>query len=238
MNALFPGGTSVSALQVYPWPAPDGLHGGSPHLHLVCAEGYLVIEGAGTVQTLTTGGYDETALRPGEVVWFDPGTIHRLVNGDGRLRLVVVMQNDGLPEAGDAVLTYPPEHLRDRSGYDAVTSLVDQTSGLPDEQRARARRDLAIAGFARLREATEDGDLQPLHAFHAAAARLVSDRIGEWRRRWLATAAEAARRTGEHLDALARGEHDHLRLAEVRRAAPPERPTLGMCGVLSPYRLR
>ncbi len=60
--------------------------------------------GRGAVQTLTAAGFQETPLSPGALVWFTPGTIHRLVN-DGDLTLHVLMQNCGLPEAGDAVLT-------------------------------------------------------------------------------------------------------------------------------------
>lgn len=58
------------------------------------------------MQTLTTSGYEVTPLEPGTVAWFTPGTIHRLVNEDD-LRITVLMQNNGLPEAGDAVLTLP-----------------------------------------------------------------------------------------------------------------------------------
>ncbi len=237
-SPIFPGGTSVSQLRVYPWETPDDRHGGSPHMHLVCTEGYLVLDGEGAVQTLTTSGFAQTPLRPGDVVWFAPGTIHRLVNGDGRLRLNVIMQNDGLPEAGDAVLTYPPEYLVGRPTYDAATALGDPVTGRPDPDRARARRDLAITGFTRLCTATAAGDPEPLRAFHAAAARLVSGLLDEWRRRFLATAAEAARRTGVQLDALARGDHSHLREAQVRRVTAPEQTTLGMCGFLSSFDLR
>jgi hypothetical protein len=34
---VFPGATSVSALEVYDAVAPDGLAGGTPHLHTVSA---------------------------------------------------------------------------------------------------------------------------------------------------------------------------------------------------------
>ncbi|MFD0787378.1 cupin domain-containing protein, partial [Micromonospora azadirachtae] len=117
-----PGGIGVSRLCVYDSVAPDGDAGGTPHLHLCCAEAYVVVAGAGLVQTLTLAGYDETPLRPGTVVWFGPGTIHRLVN-HGALQIVVLMQNSGLPEAGDAVLTLPPEHLTDPATYAAATAL-------------------------------------------------------------------------------------------------------------------
>jgi mannose-6-phosphate isomerase-like protein (cupin superfamily) len=230
-----PGAVSISELRVYPWPTPDGRRGGSPHLHLVCTEAYAVLEGEGAVQTLTAAeGFRETPLRPGDVMWFSPGTIHRLVNGDGRLRLHVIMQNDGLPEAGDAVLTYPAEHLADRAAYDAVTSLLDE-HGAPSPDRARARRDLAIEGFAALRRAAERGDPGPLRAFHAAAGRLVVDRLDAWRARWAATARAATDRTGAQLDALGRDDHDHLSQARTGRIPRPQPQTLGMCGFLNRY---
>ena len=105
---VFPGGTAVSGLKVYEWAADDGLCGGSPHVHLACTEAYVVVSGEGALQTLTAQGLSEIPLRAGTVAWFGPGTIHRAVNGDGSLRVVVLMQNGGLPEAGDAVLTFPP----------------------------------------------------------------------------------------------------------------------------------
>lgn len=65
------------------------------------------------MRTLTASGYEVTPLAPGTVAWFTPGTIHRLVN-EGDLRITVLMQNSGLPEAGDAVLTLPPQYLDER----------------------------------------------------------------------------------------------------------------------------
>ena len=77
----FPGATGVTRLRVYDWPTPDGLRGGSPHLHTVSTEGYVVLAGEGTLQTLSGAGYEEHELRAGTVLWFTPGTVHRLVNG-------------------------------------------------------------------------------------------------------------------------------------------------------------
>ena len=99
-----PGAVGVSHLRVYDTDAPDGLAGGTPHLHTVCAEAYAVIAGIGAVQTITSTGFTETPLEAGALVWFTPGTIHRLINGGG-LEILVVMQNAGLPEAGDMVIT-------------------------------------------------------------------------------------------------------------------------------------
>ena len=112
----FPGATGLTVLDVYDWVAPDGLRGGSAHVHLASTEGYVVLSGAGRLQTLGERGYAQTPLRPGDCLWFTPGIIHRLVN-DGGLRLLVVMQNAGLPEAGDGgqpliAPTRPPTSLR------------------------------------------------------------------------------------------------------------------------------
>jgi mannose-6-phosphate isomerase-like protein (cupin superfamily) len=223
-----PGAVGITALRVYDWEATDGLCGGSPHMHLCCTEGYVVVAGAGRVQTLTASGFSESPLRPGDVVWFTPGTIHRAVN-DGDLRIVALMQNSGLPEAGDAVLTLPPEHLADRSTYDRAVALNGSA------ERARARRDLAVAGFARLRERTAAGDGTALEEFFAAAAALVRPQLGSWRERWEQGAAVVARRTGEQIAALEAGDHRHLRDAAVARMEEPAPVTLGMCGRLSPY---
>jgi mannose-6-phosphate isomerase-like protein (cupin superfamily) len=231
----FPGAVGISALRVYPWEAADGLCGGSPHMHLCCSECYIVVGGTGRLQTLTAGESAESPLRAGDAVWFTPGTIHRAVN-DGDLHVVVVMQNSGLPEAGDAVLTLPPAHLTDRETYQrAVSLLAPDGDGLPSEQRAMARRDLAIEGFTELVRRTDAGDTTALEEFHAAAAALVRPRLPGWRERWEQGAAAVSRRTDEQIAALACGDHAHLREATVSRIEQPDPTTLGMCGFLSPY---
>jgi mannose-6-phosphate isomerase-like protein (cupin superfamily) len=195
----FPGGVGISGLRVYPWQTDDGLHGGTPHLHLCCSECYVVVGGAGRLQTLSGSGFAEWTLRPGDVAWFTPGTIHRAVN-DGDLQVVVVMQNGGLPEAGDAVLTLPPEHLTDPETYRAAVSLDGDGPA-----RARARRDLALTGFAALRE-----DPAALAEFHRAAAGLVAPRLAEWAGLVERGALAIARETAEQVAALARGDISHL----------------------------
>ncbi|TDC35166.1 cupin [Micromonospora sp. 15K316] len=230
-----PGGVGVSRLCVYDTAAPDGEIGGTPHLHLCCAEAYVVVAGDGLVQTLTLAGYRETPLRPGAVVWFGPGTIHRLVN-QGNLQIVVLMQNSGLPEAGDAVLTLPPEHLTDPATYAAATALPGGGAPGTDLTAAHARRDLAVRGFERLRAAAKNGDLAPLRDFHSAAVSLVRPFVDSWRERWLSGALRAATETGRQLDDLARGEAPYLADAAVGQFAEPhERGRHGMCGLLDTY---
>jgi mannose-6-phosphate isomerase-like protein (cupin superfamily) len=244
MNGSFPGGTAVTHLRVYDWPAADGRRGGSPHLHTASTEGYVVVRGSGAVQTLSSQGYAEHPLAAGTVLWFTPGTVHRLVN-DGELEILVVMQNAGLPEAGDAVLTFPPEILADPTAYARAAALPTATDVDPrppaDDalaDAARERRDLAIAGYTRLRAevlATGPAALAPLYA---AAGTLVARRVAAWTPLWRDGALAQARRTGEHLAALAEGRAGHLAEAAVHVApAGPQPRRYGMCGRLTTVRV-
>ncbi|WP_406177562.1 cupin domain-containing protein [Streptomyces sp. NBC_00996] len=227
-----PGAVAVSHLCVYDWPAADGVRGGTPHLHLTCSEAYVVTGGRGSVQTLTTSGYEVTRLVPGTVAWFTPGTIHRLVNEDD-LRITVLMQNNGLPEAGDAVLTLPPAYLADPGAYAAATVIPADATEEEQARAARARRDLALEGYRALRDA--DGP-EPLAAFHRAAAALVRPRLAEWRERWRRGAEAAAAATGDQLDRLERGDTSHLGDAVVRAERPAVHGRFGMCGRLDIYK--
>ncbi|WP_449407551.1 cupin domain-containing protein [Microbacterium maritypicum] len=228
----FPGGTSLSHLDIYTDAAPDGICGGSPHMHLVSTEAYVVVSGEGALQTIDADGFRETPLSAGSVVWFTPGTIHRAVNR-GDLKVVVLMSNAGLPEAGDAVMTFPADIVADPEAYADAAALGEE-----DGRAARAtrRRDLAVAGFELLRDAAERGDRAPLEAFHAAAGALVRDRAQAWgdlvRERPLAQAERSLALTA----AVARGQIAHLSEARVHEAVPStgER-AFGMCGRLRAY---
>ncbi|WP_345645076.1 cupin [Streptomyces tremellae] len=231
----FPGAVGVSRLRVYDWPTADGESGGgTPHLHLTCTEGYVVTAGTGTVQTLTTSGYRETPLEAGTVAWFTPGTIHRLTNHGG-LEITVVMQNSGLPEAGDAVLTLPQHLLADPGTYAEAVRIPADVPEADQADVARARRDLATGRFLELREATERGDPGPLAAFQQAAAALVRPRLDAWERRWRAGASAAAETTGAQLGALRRQDARHLTAARVGATGPAARGRFGMCGRLDVY---
>ncbi|MDG6109178.1 cupin domain-containing protein [Dactylosporangium aurantiacum] len=226
-----PGAVGISRLSVYDSLAPDGLFGGTPHMHLTCSEGYVVTAGEGHVQTLSGEGYRETPLRTGTVAWFPPGTIHRLVN-EGGLQIVVVMQNSGLPEAGDAVLTFPPDVLADPAAYAEAATLPEGGAPGTDLGAAFRRRDLAVTGFLALRESGPDG----LAAFQAAAARLVAPKLPGWRERWERGALRVALETGRQIDALAAGDASHLGAGGINvLPAPSEHGRHGMCGLLDTY---
>lgn len=226
-----PGGVGLSRLRVYDWPAApgsDGFCGGSPHMHLACTEAYAVTGGSGSVQTLTTDGFAATPLNEGDLVWFTPGTVHRLVNDDD-LRMIVLMQNAGLPEAGDAVLSFPPDILSDPAAYKEAVTL----DPAEPEGSARKRRELAVSGFTELRKLLDAGDPTAMTDFHAAALRLVSAGLPDWRTRFEQGPAAEVARTAAHLDALAEGDTSHLSSAAVYRGASA--PAWGMCGRLDKY---
>ena len=232
-----PGAVGVTHLRVYDTRAPDGLVGGSPHMHFACTEAYMVLAGSGAVQTLGARGFKEVPLEAGRLVWFTPGLIHRLINLDGELEILVVMQNAGLPEAGDFVLTFPEGVLADEQAYLNAASLASTghvyTSSNDAAQR---RRDLAVTGFAALRERFEDEGAAALEAFYRAALALVRPGLGGWRRVWEQGPLAVARQTGDHLDALGHGRVDHLLDGAIYNLLSPggER-RLGVCGTLGVY---
>lgn len=231
---LFPGAVAVSGLRVYDWVADDGLRGGSPHLHTASSEGYVVTAGAGEVHTVSAAGRGIHRLLPGEVVWFSPGTVHRLVN-HGDLELVVVMQNTGLPEAGDAVLTFPPDVLDDADAYAAAATLPDGS----DAERAaaaRARRDLAMTGYLALLDDLGTRGPVALADLHARAARLVQPRVERWQRLWATTVEAETERTRARLGELAAGLPGLMAGASVVRGEKHDgERAYGMCGRLQTW---
>jgi mannose-6-phosphate isomerase-like protein (cupin superfamily) len=232
---LFPAGTAVSHLSVYDWSSPDGLRGGSAHVHLTCTEGYVVVGGRGRLQTLGADGFAETELTPLTVAWFSPGVIHRLVN-DEDLRILVVMQNGGLPEAGDCVLTFPPETLADPAEYRRAASVADPDSVYADSgEGARSRKNLAVEGFLALRQRVEQDGPAALDAFYTAAAELTRTHLPAWRKTWENGPLAAAQRTGQQLAALDHGDHGHLREGRLTVLEPPADRKFGMCGRLATY---
>jgi hypothetical protein len=146
------------------------------------------------------------------------------------------MQNAGLPEHGDAVLTFPPEILADPAAYARAASLDGSGDGGDLAEAARRRASLAIEGYLALREQVADNGPAALGDFYAAALRLTAGHIEDWRARWLAGALTTAELTGTHLDEIAARVTGHLESAGLWRI---ERPAgergYGMCGRLTTY---
>jgi len=234
-----PGGISLTHLRVYNTEGPDGLRGGSPHLHFACSEAYWVAAGQGAVQTLCQSGFREVPLKPGYVVWFTPGLIHRLINHDGHLEIYVVMENAGLPEQGDSLLTFKSRYLKDERTYFDVASLSPSGAVYADsENAARARRDLAVEGFLSLRQAFEADGAAALHEFYERAVRLIKPRAPEWWQVWQSGPASTIHRTEGYLDALAGGSAGYLSsgaIFEMPVDVERESRKLGFCGTLRTY---
>jgi mannose-6-phosphate isomerase-like protein (cupin superfamily) len=231
---VLPGAVGISRLHVYDTETVDGLFGGSPHMHFVCSEGYVVLGGRGSVQTLGARGYEEVPLEPGMLVWFGPGLVHRLVNGGG-LEILTLMQNAGLPEAGDAFFTFPREVREDHARYEQAASLEPRDGERPIDL-AYARRNLAVEGFLKLRAEFESDGPDALRRFYAAAVQLAIERVPRWREVWEGKAKKAALDTGIQLDAVEAGRFDHLLDAGLEQlAGPREHGRLGMCGTLDVY---
>ena len=239
MNGL-PGGVSVSHLRVYDWPASDGVGlsgSGSPHLHVVSSEAYVVLGGSGSVHTLGPSGSTVHPLRPGSIVSFGPGVVHRAVN-DGDLEVLVLMSNAGLPEAGDAVLTFPAAVLADPVAYRAA-AMLPGGSASDDEiaAAARRRRDLALEGYAELGDAVDRlGAAAALEPLHEAAARIVRTFVPHWQDVWTRTVYRETESTAAALEGLVRGVAPHLgRGVATATEADPAPRRYGMCGRLQTW---
>ena len=233
---LLPGATGVTHLRVYDSLAPDGLHGGSPHMHFACTEAYWIVRGHGLVQTLDATGYHETPLDPGQLIWFSPGVIHRLVNLDGELEILVVMQNAGLPEAGDFVLTFPADVLTDPATYAQNAALsASKAVFASSEDAAQARRDLAVRGFAELRERFDRHGESALREFYATGLEIVRPQFETWRHTWENGPLHAVQTTEAQLNALQNGDASHLLNGRIQSLPMDGARKLGMCGTLGTY---
>jgi mannose-6-phosphate isomerase-like protein (cupin superfamily) len=230
----FPGGTAVTGLRVYDWEAADGLCGGSPHLHTVSSEAYLVTAGTGEVHTIAMDGTAEHQLAAGSLLWFSPGTVHRLVNTAG-LTLNVIMSNAGMPEAGDSVLTFPRPILQDPDLY-AQNALLP--SG-PDQSlvaaAARRRRDLALEGYAELHASVCRDGPQALAEFHRLAAALVRPNVERWKKILAANVRRHVEATEHALQELEDGSAASMAGAAVAQARPRTGERYGMCGHLTTW---
>jgi mannose-6-phosphate isomerase-like protein (cupin superfamily) len=223
-------GIGLTQLTVYDQRlAPDGKMSGSPHVHAVTDEGYYVISGAGKVELHDLeNGFRTVDLSPGRYLQFPPGTLHRLVNTD-HLVILVVMGNAGLAEQGDARIYFGKAVDDDPDEFDRLVGLA-KARGL---EGALDRRDAAVRAYMGLVELwTKD---QPayytelarfIHVHMQAAARQVSA---------FGRAVEAGPmawglRFRKRLENLPRGSEEGGPILHV----PPAGTTLGMCGVLRP----
>jgi len=223
-------GIGLTHLTVYDQrPAPDGKMSGSPHVHAVTDEGYYVMSGRGAVELHDLeNGFRTVDLAPGRYLQFPPGTLHRLVNTD-HLVLLVVMGNAGLAERGDARIYFGKAVDDDPVEFDRLVGLA-KAKGL---EGALDRRDAAIRAYMGLVELwTKD---QP--AYYMELARFI--------RVHMQAAARQVSSFGRAVEAgpMAWGQRFRKRLENLPGGSEEAGPvlhvpsgstTLGMCGVLRP----
>lgn len=227
-----PGGVLMSRLKVYESAAPDGQRGGTPHVHLACSEMYVVVGGSGAVDMIDGDGFRRVELSSGDALVFSPGTVHRLINPNGDLDILVIMQNSGLPERGDNVVCFPETLLADDAAYvDAmrVATLAD----------AARRRDRGVEGFLALAAAfdvSRDAGRAALERFYALAEARTRARRVDWHALVERGPGEALAQSFAALDALARQDTDYLLDSEQALIRPDGgAPALGFCGHLQRY---
>mgnify|MGYP001216175161 FL=1 len=226
-----PGGTLITRLKVYDTPTPDGQRGGTPHMHLLCSEMYFVLAGSGAVEVIDRNGFSRVELQHYSAFLFSPGTIHRLINPNGDLELLVIMANSGLPERGDNVVTFETDLLADQAAYDAAMRVTTL-----DE--AYTRRDRGVRGFLTIKAAfarsPEEGQAA-LSQFYQAAAARTADRLPEWRTIIRDGAHTQAEHSLENLDRLSEGSTGFLQQATQSLIPAAAMNKLGFCGHLNRY---
>jgi mannose-6-phosphate isomerase-like protein (cupin superfamily) len=230
-----PAGIGMSRVSVYRSTGPDGQCGGTPHLHLACAELYLGLRGSGVAEFLTPAGPQRVPLGEGVAVQFTPGTVHRLVNGPDPLEILVVMENGRLNEEGDVVFAFPDEDLADTEVYHKLADVGPPAA--PDPVAVQRRRDRAVTGFVeRMREFEADRrrGRASLEALYRRGTELVRARAKHWPEVVEAGPAAALARLSARVDAVLDGDTRHLTAAAVTvlPAYDAQALTPRMCGDL------
>ena len=231
---ILPAGVGLAHIKVYADPGPDGVVCGGAHMHTVSSEIYYVLAGSGQLELLSVPGVQTLDLAPGQVVSFRPGVIHRLLNPNRDLQILAIMQNGGLPERGDFVLTFPPEVLNSPTAYSTALQVASHADAL-------RRRDLASQGFTTLKQAmlanpTAGQDL--LRQFYRAASKLIAPKVDGFE--WVLKSGPQAelKESLDAVDFLRIGRTDYLeraRFAPINPSPAPGKP--GLVGELRSYAL-
>ena len=225
-----PGGVLMSRLKVYDTAAPDGQRGGTPHVHLLCSEMYLVLAGAGAVELIDHNGCSRVYIQQGDALVFSPGTLHRLLNPDGDLDILVLMQNSGLPERGDNVVCFGEAWLADDLAYAEAMRVTTL-------EQAYRRRDRGVDGFYGLVRAfgeSLDTGRAALERFYRLAEARTRTKRAEWAALVESGPARAVEQSRAALVQLDRQDVGYLTAAEHRLLRPGQ-TALGFCGHLNRY---
>ena len=226
-----PGATLVTRLKVYDTLTPDGQFGGTPHVHLMCTEMYFVSAGSGAVEMIDWNGFSKVDLSLNSALIFSPGTVHRLINPNKNLELFIVMQNSGLPERGDNVVSFKDEILADAEAYQKAMKVSDF-----DE--AYVRRDQGVEGFLELKASFEKGLEQGRNAlkqFYERATEQTRTLRSSWQNVIHKGPLHEAQTSLSHIKNLEQGNVSHLQQASHFLIEPDDYKTPGFCGALNRY---
>lgn len=231
---ILPAGVGLTHIEVYAEPGPDGVVGGGAHIHMVCSEIYYVLKGQGQIECLSFDGLDVIDLIPNKAVIFRPGVIHRVLNPDRNMEILAIMQNGGLPERGDYVMTFPAETMANTAAYTQAIRVTDYKDAI-------RRRDLSIEGYRVIREAMLQDKAKGrelLGAFYRHARNLIAPKVDGFE--WVLTsgAQTEAKASADACDFLRAGRTDYLERAKHAAIYPLNDPQkMGMSGQLHPYAL-
>lgn len=232
MPALrMPGATLVTRLKVYDTITPDGQFGGTPHMHLLCSEMYFVTTGSGFVEMIDWQGFSRVELKSSSVLVFSPGTIHRLINPNKDLELFIVMQNSGLPERGDNVVSFTDDILSTEESY-------KQAMTVKSFDDAYLRRDKGVEGFNALKASFEEGldvGQNALRLFHERAAERTSELRSSWESVIATGPLKEAQISLNQVSQLATSQLDYLQQAQHFLIEAQAFKTPGFCGSLNRY---
>lgn len=231
---ILPGGVGLTHIHVYKEQGPDGIPGGGAHVHLVCSEIYYCLKGTGAVEVLSIDGLKTIEMTPYKAVFFQPGIFHRVLNPNKDLEILAIMQNGGLPERGDFVMSFPQEVLSSPTNY-------AQAVRVRDHAEAIRRRDLSLQGFAALKAAFAQGKEAgeaALRTFYRQARALVAPKVDGFEWVLKVGAQNEVKNSLDACDFVKSGRIDYLersRFAALMPLSEPAKP--GMCGELHPYAL-
>lgn len=232
-NPPFPGATEFSVVSLYD-DLGTSVCGGTPHLHTACTEAYIGMNGEATVEVLSSDGHHAYPVSPGQVVWFTPGVIHRGVPKEGPADVLVLMQNAGLPEAGDAVLTLPSRFWDRPEEYASLVSLID-VDGADRDEMVRRRRALAVEGYQELMTRYDAEGSTGLDPFYDYARAVVAPHLDAMTELVHRTAAAEVSSTLGALAEMKAGTSDHLHLGRASHTTHGG-TRHGMCGMLRPFK--
>lgn len=231
---ILPGGVGLTHIKVYTDPAPDGSIGGGAHIHMVCAEIYYVLAGSGQIELLSIDGIETIDLLPHKAVFFRPGVFHRVLNPNKNLELLAIMQNGGLPERGDFVMSFPQDILTSPTAYQSAVRA-------PNIEAALKRRDLSLQGYNQLKAAfaqSKDAGQAALRNFYEAARKLIAPKVDGFEWVLKVGAQNEAKNSLDACDFIKAGRTDYLERSRAAALYPIEKPAKpGMCGELHAYAL-